>query len=344
MKIAVVGCGALGSFYGAKLSRHGQEVHFLLRSDFSWVSQNGISIRSSEGDFQAQPKCADHPGKIGVADLVLVGLKTTANDQFQALLSPVVGRSTLILTLQNGLGNEERLAHLFGSENILGGLCFVCLNRIEPGLIEHIAHGRVVLGEYQRPSEPRTHHLASLFRQAGVTCKVTDNLERAHWEKLVWNVPFNGLGVASTAGYDAVLKGELPAVPCFGPCLTTNQLLADPRWECLVRELMMEVIAISNALSLTLSETTADRLIANTRKMGSYKASTLIDYERGQPLEVESIFLAPLRAAQKTGIPAPRLGALCEVLKQLDQRPLLDLQAEQGARHASSLSSFGPTA
>jgi 2-dehydropantoate 2-reductase len=324
MKIAVVGCGALGSFYGAKLSRAGQEVHFLLRSDFSWVSQNGINIRSSDGDFHAQPECAKESAKIGVADLVLVGLKTTANDQFQPLIAPLAGPSTLILTLQNGLGNEERLACLFGSENILGGLCFVCLNRLEPGLIEHIAHGNVVLGEYQRPSESRTHHLASLFQQAGVACKVTDNLDQAHWEKLVWNVPFNGLGVASTAGYDAVLTGELPDGPCFGPGLTTNQLLADRRWESLVRELMLEVIAISNALSLTLSETTADRLIANTRKMGAYKASTLIDYERGQPLEVESIFLAPLRAAQKTGVRAPRLAALCEVLKQLDRRSLLN--------------------
>src|SRR4051794_40925326 len=101
MRIAVVGCGALGSFYGAKLCRAGQEVHFLLRSDYGVVRRKGVSIRSKEGDFNVRPKCALTPETIGTSDLVLVGLKTTANDQFSGLLPPLVGVSTAILTLQN---------------------------------------------------------------------------------------------------------------------------------------------------------------------------------------------------------------------------------------------------
>src|SRR5204862_6068252 len=119
MKIAVVGCGAVGSFYGAKLCRAGQEVHFLLRSDYNAVRRRGVFIRSPEGDFNARPHCAKTPDEIGVSELVLIALKTTANDRFAELLPPLVGPETAVLTLQNGLGNEEKLAKLFRIEQIL---------------------------------------------------------------------------------------------------------------------------------------------------------------------------------------------------------------------------------
>ena len=250
MKIGMVGCGALGSFYGAKLCRDGREVHFLLRSDYEVVRRKGVRVHSVEGDFRVHPKCARAPEQIGVCHLVLIGLKTTANDQFSRMLPPLVGEGSAVMTLQNGLGNEEQLAALFGRERILGGLCFVCLNRVEPGVVHHLAHGTIVMGEHGRWPEPRTHDIASLFRHAGVPCKVTDSLERAHWEKLVWNIPFNGLGVASAAGYEALSapRSALGMPRSLGPCLTTDQLLADSRWESLVRELMLEVIGAANAL------------------------------------------------------------------------------------------------
>ena len=318
MKIAVVGCGAVGSFYGAKLGRAGHELHFLLRSDFEIVRRSGVFIRSPQGDFNVRPKCAHAPEQIGVSDLVLIGLKTTANNEFSRLLPPLIGAGTVVLTLQNGLGNEEQLARLFPAEQILGGLCFVCLNRLEPGIIQHIDHGLVVLGEFQRYPEPRTHDLALRFREAGVACKVTDNLARAHWEKLTWNIPFNGLGVAGAAGRDALTSGQIGLEP-LGPCLTTDQLLGDARWEELVRELMTEVILVARALGFDLPTDLGEKQIERTRTMGAYKASTLIDFDRGLPLELESLFREPLRQAQKAGVAVPRLEALCRVLEQLER-------------------------
>lgn len=317
MKIAVVGCGALGSYYGAKLHRDGQDVWLLLRSDYDTVRRGGIQVRSPEGDFRVQPRCARTPAEIGPCDLVLIGLKTTANDQFPALLPTLIHAETAILTLQNGLGNVERLAELFGAERILGGLCFVCLNRTAPGVIHHVAHGKIVMGEYLRWPEPRTHDIASMIRHSGVPCSVADNLERAHWEKLVWNIPFNGLGVAGAAGYESVLSGEIgPNVSSI--CLTTDVLLGEPRWEHLVRELMLEVITAANALGFRVPVAAAEKQIANTRTMGAYKASTLVDYERRQPIELESLFLEPLRRAQRAGVAMPRLSALCNVLSKLN--------------------------
>src|SRR5205809_6443090 len=100
MKIAVVGCGAVGSFYGAKLARAGAEVHFLLRSDYEIARRHGVFVRSPQGDFRVHPKCARQAEEIGPSDLVLIGLKTTANDQFPRLLPPLVAPKTAILTLQ----------------------------------------------------------------------------------------------------------------------------------------------------------------------------------------------------------------------------------------------------
>ena len=320
MKIAVVGTGALGSYYGAKLCRAGEEVHFLLRSDYDAVRRNGVFIHSPEGDFNVRPKCAKTPQEIGESDIVLVALKTTANDQFPKLLPPLVGPKTAVITLQNGLGNEEELAKLFPVEQIMGGLCFVCLNRTAPGVVEHMAHGVVVLGEFQRWPEPRTHDIASMFRNAGVNCKVAENIGQAHWEKLIWNIPFNGLGVAGAAGYEALMNPEFKIAgrQSLGPVLTTDKLLTDQRWENLVREVMHEVIAAAGALKYKIPISFAEKQIERTRTMGAYKASTLVDFEQGRALELEALFLEPLRQAKQAGAGVPRMESLCRVLGQIN--------------------------
>jgi 2-dehydropantoate 2-reductase len=320
MKIAIVGCGALGSYYGAKLCRAGADVHFLLRSDFAAVRDHGVTVQGANEEFNARPRCAQTPAEIGESDLVIVSLKTTANDQFARLLPSLVGKHTAVLTLQNGLGNEEQLAQLFPAEQILGGLCFVCLNRVEPGVVRYIDHGLIVLGEFQRPSQPRTHELATLFQNAGVKCHVTEDLARAHWEKLVWNIPFNGLGVASAAGL-AVFQSPRAGLQVPSPLalsLTTDKLLGDVRWEIIVRELMLEVIAVAGALGMVIPVSFSEKQIERTRSMGEYKPSTLVDFAAGRPLELESLFLEPLRQAQRAGVATPRLEKLCRVLQALD--------------------------
>ena len=315
MKIGVIGAGAVGGFYGGKLCRTGEDVHFLLRGDYETVNSRGLRIDSADGDFTVYPNAHDSSEAIGPCDLVLVALKTTANEHYAKLITPLVGKHTAILCLQNGLGNCEKLAELFGMEKILGGLCFVCLNRTAPGVIQHLAFGKIIMGEHTRPPQKRTHAFAALFKETGVPCTVSDNLEQGLWEKLVWNIPFNGLGVAAAVGLPA-LKGE-PLPGTSGPAWSTDQLLAHPEWEDWVRALMDEIIIVANAKSLDLDPELATTMIERTRAMGTYRASTLIDFENGQPLEIESMFHEPLHQAQATGVPVPRLEALCVVLGKL---------------------------
>ena len=151
---------------------------------------------------------------------------------------------------------------------------------------------------------------------------MAENLIRAHWEKLVWNIPFNGLGVAGVAGYEALINSQssVGSRESFGPVLPTDKLLADPQWESVVRELMLEVVAAASALGHQIPPSLAEKQIERTRTMGAYKASTLIDFEQGRALELEALFLEPLRQARKAGTNVPLLESLCRVLQQIVAR------------------------
>ena len=318
MKTAVIGCGAVGCFYGAKLCKTGAEVHFLVRSDWEAIAQNGVRIISEEGNVLAHPPIALVPDEIGECELVIVALKTTANHRFKELIEPLLGPDTAIVTLQNGLGSDAALSDLFGADRVMAGLCFVCLHRIEPGVVHHFAFGKVMLGEFSRPPCERTHEVARFLRNAGIQVQVTDNLERARWEKLVWNIPFNGLGVAAAAGYDAVIGSQAPETFNTWDTFATDQLLSDPRWEQLVREVMAEIIAVARELGLGIAPTFADQQINLTREMGHYRPSTLVDFEAGKPLELDAMFLKPLVIAQAHGVVTPRLTTLCNFLLQMN--------------------------
>lgn len=320
MKIGIVGCGAVGSYYGALLCRAGHPTHFLLRSDLKVVQRDGVRIQSVEGDFHVRPFVSAQPEAIGPCELVLIGLKTTANHRFAELLPPLIDDQTRVLTLQNGLGNEDQLAALFEPDHVLGALCFVCLNRVAPGVIRHLAHGRIVVGAYRRPPDETTLRLAKQFQAAGIRCTVAEDLAQAHWEKLIWNIPFNGLGVAGVVGYENYLAGRIPPAAWTTSTLPTDALLADPRWLAHVRALMTEVITAANALGYPVPMALADENVNRTRVMGAYRASTLLDFERGLPLELDSLFREPQRQARRTGVPTPALDRLCAVLAELEQR------------------------
>ena len=300
MKIAIVGAGALGLYYGALLQRAGEDVRFLLRRDYGAIARNGLKVFSINGDF-ALPHVQAYrtPEEIGTVDLVLVGLKTFANDRYGELIRPLVGEGTQILTLQNGLGNEEALASLFGAERIIGGVAFLCSNRGEPGEVHHLGAGRIIMGEFLPGNRGRLEELAALFVRAGVECRATDDLKRARWEKLVWNIPFNGL--------------------CALVRQPVDQLLAREASRGLVREIMLEVIAAANAqgLASSIAEGYADNMLEFTDKMGEYRPSMQIDREEGRPLEIAAIFRTPLAFGARQGVAMPRVEMLATLLEQV---------------------------
>jgi 2-dehydropantoate 2-reductase len=301
--IAIVGTGAVGAYYGGRLAQHGHDVHFLLRGDYATVKENGWTVRSCAGDFTIPPQAVhayDDPARMPKADLVIVTLKTTANDQFEPLIRPLLKETTTILTLQNGLGNEERLAELFGAERVLGGMCFVCINRMEPGVVHHIAEGTITLGEFRRTDGTRVRQVADLLQASRIPARVLDDLRYGRWEKLVWNIPFNGLS--------AVLDQ------------TTDLLIGSVAGEALVRDLMQEVLDAARAVGVELPASLIAAKIEQTRGMGAYKTRMHLDMQAGRAMEVEAIFGFPVRAAQAAGAPVPRLEMLYRLLLLRDAK------------------------
>lgn len=299
-RIVIVGCGAVGLFYGAKLALSGQDVHFLMRQDFDQVSKYGIKIESASGEaeYLENPSIYRDALEIGPCDLIIVAIKSTDNKALESLIPKLIKKETAIMTLQNGLGNEEFIAKKFGSYRVLGGLCFVCLNRVSKGVVRHIAQGTISCGEFMGLPLPRTHDVALMFKSAGIPFIVAESLIEQRWKKLVWNIPFNGISI-SEGGVD------------------TSVILKDKSLLFLVEALMREVIQVANKLRYNLSNSLIDHNIKETKSMGPYRPSSMIDFMEGRPVEVEAIWGNPVRVGRSVGVEIPRMETLYDSIKSL---------------------------
>jgi 2-dehydropantoate 2-reductase len=301
MRIAIVGAGALGGFYGAMLARRGYDVHFLFHHDYETVKRQGFTVKSVNGDFHLDKvHCYNDPRHMGVVDLVFIGLKTTSNDLYPQLLPPLVGNSTLVMSAQNGLGNEERLAEIFGPERIAGGLAFLCCQRTGPGAIHHLDYGYINVGNYQRSPDDALNTFAGMMNDAGVRCAAVADLILARWKKLIWNVPFSGLAALLDQTVDHIMADET---------------LRERAWR-----LMKEIQIAAAAYQLMIPEEFLDQMMADTQKMKPYSPSMLLDRRNHRPMEVESIIGEPLRRGQKFNVDMPETKSLYEGLSALDRR------------------------
>ena len=295
--IGIVGSGAVGIYYGSRILEAGGEVRFLLRGDYEVVQERGFEVRSVDGDLSLpSPQCYRDAAEMGPVDLVIVAWKATANAYAQEVITPLLHDESKILTLQNGLGNVELLEELFGPERVLGGLCFVCINRLSEGVIAHSAGGMVTVGE---PAE--TGALEAVVSLFGPQVKAVSvaNLGLAQWRKLVWNIPFNGLCVRE-GGID------------------TQELLKREGGVAEVHTLMGEVLAAAKALGYEIPESFIENQIEKTLAMGAYLPSSALDYRAKLPLEVEAIWGEPLRRAQAAGVQVPAMEALYHRLGEID--------------------------
>jgi len=282
--IAIVGCGAIGLYYGGRLAQAGEDVRFLLRSDYDAVKAGGLKVESSLGNFDLPKVTACRtPEEIGPVDLVIVAWKATSNHLLPKILPPLLHPGTQVLTLQNGLGNCEALADIVGADRVLGALCFVCINRLGPGHVRHTGKDRVSIGEWRSGLPGRAAEIERRFRLAQINARAVPDLQKAQWEKLIWNIPFNGLAIAEGG-------------------VTTDILLTTV--ELQIHELMAEVVATARQLGFPLDDELISLNIERTRPMGAYRPSSMIDFVEGREVEL-SIWQEAIGAAARKGVGMP---------------------------------------
>lgn len=297
-RIAIVGTGAVGGWYASLLAAAGHEVRCLARRDAAVIAKHGLRILTPTGERrQAVALATNDPASIGEVDLVIVAAKATANAILPDLIRPMCGAETTLLTLQNGMGNAEVLAQLVGADRVVAGLCFVCINRLDAGVIETTLPGYVRMAAAEGPINDRVDACVGLFSDAGVDCKAESSLEGVLWKKLCWNIPFNGLSVAMGG-------------------LTTNQILADTSLRDRARRLMDEVRAAAAARGTPFGQDHIERQFSVTEGMGPYRTSSLIDYQEGRDVEIEPIWGIPLARGISAGVAMPELSRLLAEIRE----------------------------
>ncbi len=305
LKVAVIGTGAVGGYYGALLASHGFEVHFLFHSDFEYVLKNGLLIESKDGDFSLESINAyGKPSDMPFCDIAIVALKSTQNHHLSSILPHVVKKKSIVVLLQNGLGVEEEIAKILPKATIIGGLCFLCSNKVGPGHIRHLDYGSIRMAQLSRNEKPagitdNLRFIADVFKKAGISVYLEKDLGKARWEKLVWNMSYNGMSVVLNA--------------------TTDQLMNDPASKRLVEEVMMEVISGARACGFELADGFAQQMLAATEKMVAYSPSMKLDFEADRELEINTIYWRPIQTASNNGYEMKTAAVLARQLEYLDR-------------------------
>jgi 2-dehydropantoate 2-reductase len=297
MKIGIVGTGAIGGWYAALLAEAGHEVHCLSRTDFKTIQDNGLTIRNKGQERIVRVTSASpDAGAIGPCDLIVVTIKSTSNHALPELVRPLLGPTSIVVTLQNGMGNVEALAKLLPVERVVAGLCFVCINRLAPAVIDTSLAGYVRMAAATGSINTAVETCVTTFAAAGVDCQAEASLESVLWKKLCWNIPFNGLSIA-------------------GGSITTDLILANPALNERAYVLMKEVQAASVARGHGFEDAHIKRQFVVTVGMGPYRPSSLIDFVEGRDVEVEGIWGEPLRRGLAAGVQMPETEKLVAEIK-----------------------------
>lgn len=297
--VAIVGTGALGGWYAGLLALAGHRVRCLARRDAEVLARDGLRLRTAEGERRVRLDAVSRePADLGRSEIVVVTGKATGNDVLPGLAARLAEPGATLVTLQNGMGNAEALARVAEPSRVVAGLCFTCINRLEPGLVETTLPGHVRLAAAEGPSNGRVREVAAILAGAGVDARAEESLESVLWRKLCWNIPFNGLSIA-------------------GGGLTTDRILAEPGLRERARRLMLEVRAAAEARGTPFGMEHVERQFAVTEGMGPYRTSSLIDFAEGRDVEIDPIWRIPLARGESAGAAMPELRRLLSEIETL---------------------------
>jgi len=302
MRIGVMGSGAVGGYFGAKLARNRHQVAFLARgAHLAAMRANGLQVKSPNGDLQIyDAQFTDDAASAGQFDLILFCVKSYDTEDAAETIKPMVADRTIILSLQNGIDNPAKLARVYGKQKVLPAVVYVGTQLSAPGVISHTTGGRIVFGPLDGAVNDRIKTLEQTLNEAGIPSQASSEIRRVQWTKLLWNAPFCAISCLTHADTKQIVESE-SLVKLAVACMTEVQTAARLDQVDLAVQLFDDVLDFS-------------------RSLGDFKPSMLQDLEAGKPLEYEAFNGYIVRLLKDAGQPAPVNECFYRMLKFLDAR------------------------
>jgi 2-dehydropantoate 2-reductase len=302
MRIAIMGAGAVGGYFGAKLAAAGHELVFIARGKhLAAMRADGLHIESSTGDLHVRDAVyTDSAADAGKVDLVLFCVKSYDTGEALAAAAPMLTPETTILSLQNGVDNPDKIAALWGNERTLPGVVYIGAQVSAPGVIRHSSGGKIVTGPMKGQIVKTAQTLEPLLLKAGIPCEISMDIRQVQWAKLVWNAPFCAISCLTRSTVGEIVESE-----------SLTQL---------ARDCMVEVQAAALTHGIHLNPELFDQTIRFSKSLGDFKPSMLQDLEAGKPLEYEAFNGIVIRSLQKAGQQAPVNQVFYGTLKYLDKK------------------------
>ena len=284
MRYAIIGTGAIGGYYGARLAEVGHEVHFLFHTEYDAVVKNGLQVNSVKGDIHlCKPFVYKSAASMPKCDVVIVAMKTTSESLLMDMLPNVCADGCVVCLFQNGLGMEqivyERLKDKIKGLTVCGGMAFICASRVSPGVIAHYDFGSVTISPLSSPEADfdKVKRICEDFNASNVKAIYDENLNLRRWNKLLWNIPYNGMCVILNT--------------------STDRLMQNPYSRNLIRDIMVEVTEGAAACGCPMADDSVDNIMAYTDSMTPYAPSMKLDFDNHRATEIEAIYTNPLNAA-----------------------------------------------
>ncbi len=301
MKIAIFGTGALGGFYGGILVKGGVDVVFIARGKIlEAIKEKGLTIKSfKHGQFTVKVKAKENPEEAGKVDVVLFCVKSYDTERAAPLLLPMLKEDSLVISVQNGIENEEILSKVVGKERVFGATAFIGAYVELPGIVVHQAAGLLEIGELSGKVTERVEKIVNFLKSNGIEARVSKDINYALWKKLLWNVSFNPYSVITRA--------------------TVGQMLKVSETKEVLKKLMEEATLVAKAYGVELKTKIINDYLNPSEGLMDYKTSMLLDFEKDKPLEIEGITGALIRKARDKGIDVPYNKCVYATVKLLDK-------------------------
>jgi 2-dehydropantoate 2-reductase len=303
MRIAVMGTGGVGGYFGGMLARAGRDVTFIARGDhLAAIQRDGLHVNTVHGNFTVRAPATSDVSGIGTVDLVLFCVKSYDTEEATRTLEPAVGSDTVILSLQNGIDNEDKLAARYGAEHILGGLCYISASITAPGTVTQTSGPRtIVFGELDGSLTGRAKRIEELFRTAGIDCTLTDDIRAAAWTKFLLICALSGVASVAQA--------------------SVGEILALPETRSLLRETMAEVEAVAAVHGVSLAENVVNQMMQTTASFApETRPSMLVDLEAGNRIELHALNGTVARLGSEASVPTPANRFIYAALRPADER------------------------